>query len=227
MNFSLGHKNTAASTQQLLLYSAKQANRHLLFRVQVDAKSSRTRLRKNISSGQRARFAAPFEKSAAHHDWIQLHVLNDTRTTGRATYTRKRFVASIVELYIDSALREIHDAWKAACSASSNSDGGLADRVLKDTSPDLKSNPWFTQYDPSESRCTGQSDLWLDDVKTFYHPPIRCAIVVHPYNPAQRDTHLLAESAHFSCAKICIDVSRVFAGHTQRHSRDVEKKTEE
>ena len=38
MSFSLGHKNTTALTQQLLLYSAKQANRHLLFRVQVCAR---------------------------------------------------------------------------------------------------------------------------------------------------------------------------------------------
>ena len=39
VNFSLRHKNTTALTQQLLLYRAKQANRHLLFRVQADAKS--------------------------------------------------------------------------------------------------------------------------------------------------------------------------------------------
>ena len=45
---------------------------------------------------QRARFVA-FEKSAAHHDWVQLHVLNDTWTTGRATYKRERYIASIVE----------------------------------------------------------------------------------------------------------------------------------
>ena len=33
-------------------------------------------------------------------------------------------------------------------------------------------------------------------------------MVVHPYFLAQRDTDLLAESAHLSCAKICIDDSR-------------------
>ena len=33
-------------------------------------------------------------------------------------------------------------------------------------------------------------------------------IVVHPYFLAQRDTDLLAESAHLSCAEMCIDVSR-------------------
>ena len=97
VNFSFGHKNTTASTQQLPLYSAKLPNRHLWFRFQVDAKGFLTRVRKNISSDQRARFVAPFEKSAAHYDWIQLHALNDTRTTGRATYTRKRYIASIVE----------------------------------------------------------------------------------------------------------------------------------
>ena len=100
VNFSLGHKNTTALTQQLLHYSAKQANRHLLFCVQVDAKSSLTKVRKNISSSQRARFVAPFEKSVVHHDWIQLHVLNGTRITVRATYTRKRYTAPIVELIL-------------------------------------------------------------------------------------------------------------------------------
>ena len=84
----------------------------------------------------------------------------------------------------------------------------------------------FTQYD-SESWCTEQSDVWLDDVKTFYHPPRRCVIVLHPPFLAQRDTDLLVESARFSCAKICIDVSRLFARLVQRQARDVEKKTEE
>ena len=37
--------------------------------------------------------------------------------------------------------------------------------------------------------------------KMFYHRPTRCLIVVHPYFLAQRDTDLLAESAHLSCAK--------------------------
>ena len=50
--------------------------------------------------------------------------------------------------------------------------------------------------------------MWLDDVKTFYHRPVRCVIVLHPYFLAQRDTDLLAESAYLSCAKICIDDSR-------------------
>ena len=50
--------------------------------------------------------------------------------------------------------------------------------------------------------------MWLDDVKTFHHRPMRCVIVVHPYFLAQRDTDLLAESACLSCAKICIDDSR-------------------
>ena len=40
-----------------------------------------------------------------------------------------------------------------------------------------------------------------DDVKTFHHRPIRCLIVVHASFLAQRDTDLLAESAHLSCAK--------------------------
>ena len=82
---------------------------------------------------------------------------------------------------------------------------------------DLKFNPWDTALSSrrewhsmskkdslhtSESWCTEQQDAWLDDVKTFYHRPPRCLIVVHPYFLAQRDTDLLAESAHLSCAKI-------------------------
>ena len=95
---SPGHEDTTALTQQLPLYSAKRASRHLLFRVQVDAMSSVTKVLKNISSCQRARFVAPFDQSVARHDWTQLHVFNDTRITGRATYTRERYIATIVEL---------------------------------------------------------------------------------------------------------------------------------
>ena len=98
MIFSLGHKNTSASTRRLPVYSAKQASRFVLFRVQVDAKSSLAKVRKNISSGQRARFVAPFEKNVVRHDWTQLHVLDDTRITGSETYTREKYVVSIVEL---------------------------------------------------------------------------------------------------------------------------------
>ena len=58
------------------------------------------------------------------HDCTQLHVLSDTR---RKTYRVDRGT------YIDSALREIYDVYKAARSAFRNRDGGLADRVLKDT----------------------------------------------------------------------------------------------
>ena len=66
----------------------------------------------------------------------------------------------------------------------------------------------FTQYNPFESRYTEQCNVWLDDVKTFHHRPMRCVIVVHPYSLAQEDTALLTESAFLSCAKICIDDSR-------------------
>ena len=67
----------------------------------------------------------------------------------------------------------------------------------------------FTQYDPSESWYTEHKDVWLDDIKTFYHRSMRCVIVVHPFFLAQDDTTLLAESAYLSCAKICIDDSRL------------------
>ena len=88
------------------------------------------------------------------------------------------------------------------------SDGSSADKL----SLDLKFNPWdtaitfrpgwrsmsktfFTQCDPFESLYTEQSDVWLDDVKTFYHRPMRCVIVVQLYFHAQQNTDLLAESA--------------------------------
>ena len=101
------------------------------------------------------------------------------------------------------------------------SDGSSADKL----SLDLKFNPWdtaitfrpewcsmsktiFAQYDPSETWHTCQSDVWLDNVKSFYPRPMRCVVVVHPYPLAQEDTILLTESAYPSCAKMCIDDSR-------------------
>ena len=99
------------------------------------------------------------------------------------------------------------------------SDGPSTDKL----SLDLRFDPWdtavtqrsewhsmsktvFTQYNPSGSWCTEQSDVWLD-VKKFYHRPIRCVASVPPYFLAQRDTDLVAEYAHLSCAEMCIDVS--------------------
>ena len=71
------------------------------------------------------------------------------------------------------------------------SDGSSADKL----SLDLKFNFWdtaitfrpecgsmsntvFTQYVPFETWYTCQSDVWHDDVKTFYRQPMRCVIVV-------------------------------------------------
>ena len=100
------------------------------------------------------------------------------------------------------------------------SDGSSTDKL----SPDLRFNPWdtavthrpewrsmsktvFTQYDPSESWRTEQKDVWLDDVRTFYHRPIRCVSVVHPYFPPQGDTALF-QNMHTSRALRCaVDVS--------------------
>ena len=80
------------------------------------------------------------------------------------------------------------------------SDGSSADKL----SLDLKFKPWdtaitfrpewrsmsktvFTHYDPFEPWYTEQSGVWLDDVKTFDHRPMRCVIVVQPYSLAQED----------------------------------------
>ena len=120
------------------------------------------------------------------------------------------------------------------------SDGSSADKL----SLDLKFNPWdiaisfrlewdpmsktvFTQYDLSESWCTEQQDAWLDDVKTFYHRPTRCLIVVHSYFLAQRDTDLLVESAHLSCAKKKHRRLICFAGPARKQACDVEQETKE
>ena len=73
------------------------------------------------------------------------------------------------------------------------SDGSSTDKL----SLDPRVNPWdtavthrpdwhsmsktiFAQYDPSGSWCTEQSVLWLDDVKTFCHRPIRCVAKCPP-----------------------------------------------
>ena len=59
----------------------------------------------------------------------------------------------------------------------------------------------FTQYDQVETWYTCQSDVWLDDVKTFYPQPMRCVIVVYPYSLAQEDTALLTKSAFLRLQK--------------------------
>ena len=66
---------------------------------------------------------------------------------------------------------------------------------------------FVTQYDPTGSWRTEQNDVWLDDDKMFHHRPIRCVAIVRPYFLTRRDTDLLTERAHFSHAKMCIDVS--------------------
>ena len=68
-------------------------------------------------------------KRAAHTATGFNSMFKDTRTTGRATYTRKRYLSRRLEFYIESALRVIYDACNAARSASSNRDGGLRSRT--------------------------------------------------------------------------------------------------
>ena len=85
----------------------------------------------------------------------------------------------------------------------------------------------FTQYDTSESWYTEHKDVWLDDINTFYHRPMRCVITVHPYFLAQRDTGLLAESAYLSCAKACIDDSRFSPGFCKDQRVTLNKRQED
>ena len=65
----------------------------------------------------------------------------------------------------------------------------------------------FTHYDPVETWYTCQSDVWLDDVKSFDPRLMRCVIVIHPY-PMETKS-LLTESAFLSCAKTYVDETRV------------------
>ena len=123
MNFFLGHTHYSIDATSSL-YSAKQANRHWLFRVQVNAKSSLVKVRKNISPDQRARFVAPFKKErrTPRLDSTVCHQRHTRKTYG---VDRGACVASVP--------REIYNVHKAIRSASSNRDGGLTDHVPKDT----------------------------------------------------------------------------------------------
>ena len=130
LSWTQKHYRTDATTSTL--------QRNMLFRVQVDAKSFLPRVRKNISSGQRD---ALFEKSVVQHHWIQLHVLNDTRITGRATYTR----------------REIHDAYKAA-------------RMEIMNSQQCSNNPWIVltaQLSQPPRPSQSVSDMHFNDHQTL------------------------------------------------------------
>ena len=74
---------------------------------------------------------APFEKSVVH--WIQLHVLNDPRITGRAMYTRERHIASVVELFLLLFLARSTTFTRQHVQHHQNMMEGLTVRVLKDT----------------------------------------------------------------------------------------------
>ena len=93
VNFSLGHKNTTKLMRRLPFYSAKQTNRHLLFRVKVDAKKlsykgseehSVRKMRDTVRKGRRTPRLDPNSFSRRH--------------TGKTNYTRERYIASIIEL---------------------------------------------------------------------------------------------------------------------------------
>ena len=61
-------------------------------------KFSFTKGQKSIPIDQHARFVTSSERSAVRHEWINIHVLDDARFTGRMTYARKEHIATIVEL---------------------------------------------------------------------------------------------------------------------------------
>ena len=84
----------------------------------------------------------------------------------------------------------------------------------------------FTQYDPFETLYTCQSDVWRDDVKSFFLRPMGRLIVVHPFPFASEYTTLQTDSAHLSFAKICIDDS-CFSPDLHKEAPDVEQETEE
>ena len=110
-----------------IFFRAKQANQHLLFRVPVNAKTSLTRVPKNISSGQRARFVAPFE-TTGRTPRLDSTLSSQRHTDHRESSLHTKGIYRVDRgTYIDSALREIYDAYKAVRSASSNRDRVLAD----------------------------------------------------------------------------------------------------
>ena len=123
MNFSLGHKNTIASAQHILFYSAKHAHRQLLLCV-----SERMR---RVISRQHSRFVGPFDKCVIHRDWTQRQV-QKTRAdpSGNSLHT-KGICCADHGTYTNSVQREFYDAYMAACSTQSNCDGGLEDHVPK------------------------------------------------------------------------------------------------
>ena len=63
------------------------------------------------------------------------------------------------ETDIDSVLREIHDAYEAACSTSSNCDGEFADRVPK-RQPDLATRMMLEQASVSSNGDYEQSTIF-------------------------------------------------------------------
>ena len=76
----------------------------------------------------------PFEvKNDIDHGKTEFHALIDTRIPGEAMHTRERHIVLIVGLGVGAVARGICGVLGAARSASSGRGGGLADRVLKDT----------------------------------------------------------------------------------------------
>ena len=120
------------------------------------------------------------------------------------------------------------------------SDGSSADKL----SLDLKFNPWdieitfrpqwrsmrktvFTHYDPSESWYIEQSDVWLDDVKTFYDRPMRSGVVLHPYLLAQDDTVFVGGVCLSLGAQKYSSTTHVSPDLYKGQACDVEQETEE
>ena len=85
-----------------------------------------------------------FEKCITHHDWTQRQVQKHARIFRETVYIRKEYITPITEPTLDSVLREISDAHKAARSTSTNFDRGLADHVPK-RQPDLATRVMLEQ----------------------------------------------------------------------------------
>ena len=131
-SLSLGHKDSAALTQQLPHHSSKRASRHMLFRVQADAKLAE--VRKCISSGSRARSCDTVRKDERHPQRQDPATCSHRHTDHRESnaHTRKTYCVDC-GTYINSVPREIFNAIEATRSASSNRNEELADRVSRDT----------------------------------------------------------------------------------------------
>ena len=131
MNFSLGHKNTIASTQQILFYSAKTGTQTFVALRPSECEEFSRKGSKRIFRRDNGQDSWNRSKSASYiTTGFKARLRNTHGSQGKQSTYERDFCADH-GTYIDSVLREIYDAYGAARSTSSNCGGGRADRVPK------------------------------------------------------------------------------------------------